>query len=352
MAIREGDAGNNSLRGTNKSDVLSGLGGNDTLDAVSIQPGTAFDIVDGGEGNDVLNIDATSETESVTLLSGSNPSFALRSLSGRFMLDAFSIERINIATGSADDFIWTGGRPGSVSGRLGIDHWTADLSALTGDVVFDLRKPTNDIVDGGFTLRVETIERITLTTGSGNDRIIGARQGDTIDGGEGNDTIDAGSRPAVLGSPVDIVVGGDGFDRLFVDAQSETQAVRLLFGAGLHYTVRSDSGNFAVDAFEFEDVFFKGGKGDDFIQTGTRGGIVNGGGGVNFWSADVSALTSRVTIDLNEGHVSIPAAGLAQVSAIDGVSLSGQRQRQHRHPHRQGPRSDPYSRCRRQRCWQ
>lgn len=50
MAIKIGNGGNNTLNGTNGSDLLLGAGGNDTLNG-----GGGIDILSGGGGNDVLN---------------------------------------------------------------------------------------------------------------------------------------------------------------------------------------------------------------------------------------------------------------------------------------------------------
>ena len=50
MAIRIGNGGNNTLNGTNGSDILLGLGGNDVLNG-----GGGSDLLSGGGGNDTLN---------------------------------------------------------------------------------------------------------------------------------------------------------------------------------------------------------------------------------------------------------------------------------------------------------
>ena len=50
MAIRIGNGGNNTLNGTNGSDILLGLGGNDILNG-----GGGTDLLSGGGGNDTLN---------------------------------------------------------------------------------------------------------------------------------------------------------------------------------------------------------------------------------------------------------------------------------------------------------
>ena len=50
MAIRIGNRGNNTLNGTDGSDILLGLGGNDVLNG-----GGRTDLLMGGGGNDTLN---------------------------------------------------------------------------------------------------------------------------------------------------------------------------------------------------------------------------------------------------------------------------------------------------------
>src|SRR6185437_3688097 len=140
------------------------------------------------------------------------------------------------------------------------------------------------------------IERIQLTTGSGNDAITGGAQADSISTGLGNDTVDLKTRP-VSGNG-DFWDGATGTDTLVVDASAETQSVSLGVAGAPTYFVRSTSNNFYVDAYNVEKVQFTGGSGDDSINTGSGGVSVNGNVGIDLWIADLGALTSNVNFVL------------------------------------------------------
>ncbi len=317
MAIIDGTNGNNNLLGTADSDQINGLGGNDVINALTRSIALGFDVVDGGAGTDTLIVDASAETQSVQLAYGGSPNFAVFSDSGNFRIDAYSIELIDFTGGSGGDIINSGERGGALNGNGGIDHWLANLTALFADVTFSLGS-TNSIAAAGLT-SILGMERISLTTGSGDDIITGGALADTISTGNGNDTVNAKSRSPLAG--FDVADGGEDTDTLIVNATSETQGVQLAFGGSPTFSVFSDSGNFRVDAYNFERVEFTGGSGSDSINTGTLGGTVNGRTGTDLWIANLAALSTDVTFILGT-TVAIAAAGLSSILGIDQINLT------------------------------
>ncbi|MBW8725126.1 MAG: calcium-binding protein [Inquilinus limosus] len=314
-------AGNDTITGGSQADTISTGDGSDTIDAKTRQTlaGSGTDVVDGGLDTDTLIVNAAAETQGVQLFTGGSPTFQVRSTSNNFYVDAYNMEVIKFTGGSGADTIQTGTRGGTIDGGAGIDSWQADLSGLVSGVAFQLGTTTS-IAAAGLT-SILNLERMNLTTGSGNDNVIGGTQADIISTGNGNDTINARSRPTVAGSGTDVVDGGAGSDTLVVYCATETLGVQLFTGGSPTFQLRSTSNNFHVDAYNMETVQFTGGAGADFIQTGTLGGTVNGGGGIDQWEADLSALVSGVTFTLGT-TTSIAAAGLTSILGLDRITLT------------------------------
>jgi Ca2+-binding RTX toxin-like protein len=312
--------GDDIINGTSNAETLDGLGGNDTIDAKTRPnaPGSDIDVVDGGTGIDTLVVNCSAETQSVSLGTGSSPTFTVRSTSGNFYVDAYNMEKVKFTGGSGNDSIDTGERGGTVNGGGGIDHWLANLGGLFVNVTFTLGATTS-IAAAGLT-SISSIERLSLTTGAGDDTITGGAQADTINTGDGDDTINAKTRPTG-GGAVDVVDGGADTDTLIVDASTETKAVQLSIGSSPTFAVRSDSGNFYVDAYNMEIITFTGGAGNDTINTGDHAGSLDGGGGTDHWLADLSALTSGISFALGT-TTAIAGAGLTSILGIERLTLT------------------------------
>jgi Ca2+-binding RTX toxin-like protein len=321
MAVINGDNNANILNGTSAADQINGLGGDDTINAGRrpTAPGSGTDVVDGGTGNDTLVVDASAETQAVQLFTGGSPTFQLRSTSGNLYVDAYNMERVQFTGGSGNDQISTGERGGSVNGGAGIDSWSADLSGLFANVSFILGT-TTAIAAAGLT-SILNLERISLSTGSGNDTVTGGARDDNISTGDGNDIIDAKTRPTAAGSGTDTVDGGLDTDTLVVNAGAETQAVQLFSGGSPTFQVRSTSGNFYVDAYNMEIIKIATGSGADQINTGDHGGTIDGGAGVDWWLADLSAVSGAVGFVLGTS-TSIAVAGLTSILGIERITLT------------------------------
>src|SRR5262249_12197395 len=113
-------AGNDTITGGALGDHIATGAGNDTINAGHVAPGGAGDVVDGGAGTDTLIVDASAETDSVTLTNGGSPTFQVRTASGDIYIDAYAMERIQITGGSGNDTFNTGNHGGSINGGPGV----------------------------------------------------------------------------------------------------------------------------------------------------------------------------------------------------------------------------------------
>ncbi|AHE51853.1 beta strand repeat-containing protein [Sphingomonas sanxanigenens] len=161
-----GGAGDDVLDGGNGRDILNGGDGNDYLSFGS------GDILDGGAGQDTIDID-------------------LQFGEGSTTVDLTAL--------------WNGGvgiiGTGSVTGVELIDRWI-----MTG---YDDVVRTGDLPSGG----------TSVLLNGGHDAATGGIQGDRFDGGSGNDMLDGagGNDQLVGGTGRDVLNGGAGDDWLFTD---------------------------------------------------------------------------------------------------------------------------------------
>ena len=244
--------------------------------------------------------------------------------------------------GGADDILDTsaGSIAGStevVDGGAGNDLWKADLGAATTDIIFSAQDSQAGFVTLSTGLQVARIERVELTTGSGNDRIsvAGFTGASRITTGSGNDTINAG-----LGNDSN-VDGGDGTDLLILDYSS----LGAVYHLGSYFTVggiddvdysyierfditgsATQSNNLHGDNLDDRLIggavadTLTGFDGNDLIEGGAGADTIDGGGASSL-HGDVASYehsSAGVQVDLND-------LGVAQVSTgdADGDVLLG-----------------------------
>ncbi|MCU0570734.1 MAG: hypothetical protein MUF49_29700, partial [Oculatellaceae cyanobacterium Prado106] len=107
--------------------------------------------------------------------------------------------------------MYSGDGNDTVDGGTGDDFLFADLSGRTDDIMINLATGTG-------TIAATSIERAQITTGSGNDTIVGSAGNDQyLWGFSGNDTVSGGNGDDVLygGEGADVVNGDAGNDTLF-----------------------------------------------------------------------------------------------------------------------------------------
>ena len=262
-------AGNDKLRGTDKSEKISGLSGNDALFGLggddTLEGGAGDDLLVGGPGADKLSGGPNSDEE----MNGDTISYNV-SPAG---------VTINLTDGTA--------RGGDADGDTIVDMGTDDqIEHVVGS-------PHDDEITGS---RGDNI----LSGLGGNDELDGLRGDDTLKGGSGDDNLDGGRNDDTLegGPGADVLTGGDGSDTASYAGSTMGVMVRLhsssfmggdaegdSFGATVTatYTDKDDdeqevmlpdimhligSANADVLAGDFRNNTIMGGGGDDKIYGG------------------------------------------------------------------------------------
>ena len=262
----------------------------------------------------------------------------------------------SVASGAGDDHMITGRGADTIDGGAGTDRWEADQSGLgTGQaMLLDLDLAGVQATYLG-TATVRGIEALTLRSGAGNDiiRTLAVDLNDQLDTGGGNDRVElrGGRDVADLGDGLDTLVIdwsavvapltfegyasnpflGDlaaGYRGTFslADARSGTRAdfsgverFQLTLGAGSDY-MRTGDGADTV----------RGGEGNDWLVTGAGADSIDGGRtateaglvrGADRWTADKSAATVGMTIDLTRDGASTYVVGGATGSVTEIEAL-------------------------------
>lgn len=270
--IKTGSGRDDTLFGTGDKDIDSGFGGgylwtigvdaDDPVSDVRIR-GT------GVRGNDRWDV-SLSQVRVDLALGGSNDVnvlvggeadnlIDLSEVTGRVKVTTFSGDD-SILTGSGDDVVFasTGNdtiRTGAGNDLVGSDIEAPPYPTQPGGRMDDLIDlgAGHDIVADGFGDNTITggAGNDSIRTGSGNDSVFGGLGRDTIRGGAGNDTLDGGAHhDRIFGNAGnDSIIGGSGNDVLVGDAGTDT----LIGNKGNDLFVTRDS---AID-------LIRGGDGSD-----------------------------------------------------------------------------------------
>ena len=309
-----------TLVGALHSDSITTNGGAD-----EVKVGGGVDYVGMGDGDDLLVIDYASTNQNISYQNYNGTRFI--GALGDYSVDFSGVERFDITTGGGADYLRTGDAFDRVSsgagddtidtlkgaavvdGGLGVDHWLADLGDATINSTLDLSLTSIQTFLGG---SVRYIERLSLTTGSGNDVIktlIGESvlYNDVVATGAGNDTV-------TFGGGNDTFIAGDGDDLLVIDYSATTDAIyfenyngtrfrnasrdhEVNFSGVERFNIKTGSGADNIVTGAFADTVSTG-AGDDTINTGAGTAVVDGGTGVDHWLADLSASALSGTLDL------------------------------------------------------
>ena len=304
--ILRGDAGNDTLTGSDFSDTLSG--------------GLGSDLLNGGGGIDtVAEGDASKLTLKNTLLTGrgndtltSIERAVLTGNASNNLLDAsaFTLGSVTLFGGDGNDTLLGGSSDDSFDGGDGVDivrqHSTGNQTIAGDTLIATLTGVGTDMLasveaaqliglgrlgleleasgfSGAVTL-VGTSGNDTLTGGSGGNALIGNTGHDSVSGGSGTDTMDGGAGRDTLvgnggndlvrgGSGNDLLDGGVGDDRLFGDGGGD----KLLGGDGNDY-LNGGSGNDTLTGDAGDDIIL-GGNGSDAIRGGAGNDIISGDAG-------------------------------------------------------------------------
>lgn len=381
MARIFGTEGSDNLFGTNENDLIWGLGGDDALTSSS-----GFDRLDGGGGDDRLVLDGVggavtggAGVDSLAIdLSGRNEAVTFNALNGHgFIGDSDQwapgnhiyfrdIERLELTTGSGNDFIRGGIGDDTISTGDGADvigggPWTNpdDQTSSLGADVIDAGAGNDTIIDrfganhlfggSGDDSVVTTLASAELDGGDGDDELrledMGLTDNITIDvlngvastgtvfrnfervyahAGSGDDTLLGGANRDNLwgGNGADYLFGGENNDYLYGEGGDD----RLEGGVGvdsLHGGEGDDhlSGGDGIDSLdgdEGNDTVF-GGEGDDRLDNRYGGAdLLDGGNGNDHFSVVNSNTTEITTVRAGAGDDSIFAARLTDIDGGDG----------------------------------
>lgn len=345
MAILNGTSGNDTIEGTDDRDEIRGGEGNDALrgnggdDRIfgeegddRLEGGDGRDYLSGGTGNDVVRGGTGDDTliyvggnDILDGQAGSNTliiDFA-QDAAGNVILDLNN--RVLVSDlGNAQVYNIT---------RLLVTTGDGDDTIIGSDRI--VGPVSNDVIDAGDgNNRIEGLGGSDrLTSGIGDDYIDGGDHNDTIDAGDGNNTvlggdgsdrittgigndvIDAGADndTIVVGGGVDQIDGGEGIDTLRIDT--------LYDGTGRLVEVDAENGTFAIDGAvsaytNIERFDISSGAADDVILTGEGDDRVIDIGGTNL----IETLGGNDTVTVREGSSVVRAGSGDDLLRIAGNS--------------------------------
>lgn len=253
MTVYTGNAGDNAFT------ILSGLG---------------IDHVDGGGGIDTLTVDWSDRTNPTggSFLYPANAAAYL--LCSGHRIEFQNIEILNLKFGSGNDGFQFGGTTQIVSldGGQGQDGFAVDFRNFTRDISFTLDEAPGAISYFiGQGSNVTNVEAVFITTGSGNDRLIGGGEDDVLSGGGGSNYLN----------------GGGGNDRLYCRGNS----------------------------------FVDGGTGDDEFYTDISVSI-DGGEGRDYWQGDYRSSIAPVTFTQDGAYSFVLGSG-ATIVNVESMRLFG-----------------------------
>jgi Ca2+-binding RTX toxin-like protein len=275
-----GGAGNDTLTGSARSDLLDGGGGNDTVRGLGgddeLLGGLGGDLVDGGDGNDYLTGGAHTDGDGNDTILGGAGYDLLQDTHGDDSLrggdgDDELHDRLgnNTLEGGAGIDEVNGRRdPGGLSVTRSGDGRLLVIAASDLPDIFEIRPISgNRLQFKDITVSLDGVTEVHVLARGGDDSITmypGSAVALRIDGGTGRDTLGAGDGPAVLvgGAGNDELHGGPGEDRLFGGAGND-----LLVGGGGRDALHGDDGDDSLRARGdgFRD-FLSGGLGTDSAE--------------------------------------------------------------------------------------
>ncbi|WP_300016402.1 hypothetical protein [uncultured Roseobacter sp.] len=252
--VLEGGDGNDTLLGQAGFDILIGGAGNDTLKGGG---GVEGDQLHGGEGDDMLEADTTSQ--GMVLLEGGNGDDTYRAGANAW---------IDETTGSGTDTI-----------VLGNGIIAADLSYSrigNGDLAVDTNGYGSFFIRDHFNSPTTPVETITFDAGGPDVDLTTLAIQVTTNGTEFDDVLDG------------VTSGGSVVDTIYGKAGNDT----INSGAG-DDTVYGEDGNDQIDGGAGDDDL-RGGKGDDIYIASAGNDIINEG---NTGDYDVLKFTDGTVFD-------------------------------------------------------
>ena len=349
MADYLGTTGNDTYTGTVDADTIhDGNGGNDTLsggdgnDQMTVTGGA--DTANGDAGSDTLIIQWADLVQSAYVSSGPNANGVLGGWDGQYYgndgryVTFSSIERFHVFTGagsdtittaSGDDVVSAGGSNDVVNvgsgndtadGGADADQISADLSAATGAIAWNLITNSYSGPMGSFT-NFEFFG--TVSTGSGNDVLVsgsGTRH-ETLNTGSGDDsvTVFGGNDSVSLGAGDDtlIIDWTNVFATAYVSSGPNVNGVDggwdgqfyandgsyVTFSSVENFHISTSVGGDTITTANGDDVV-NSGDGNDLVNVGAGNDTANGEGGIDRISADLSTDSAGINWNLQTNSYS------------------------------------------------
>jgi Ca2+-binding RTX toxin-like protein len=298
-AINGTDA-SETIFGTPGDDVIRARGGNDVVRAEQ----GGVDIVEGGDGNDILYFGSTFTSADDVYGGAGRDTLALQGVYNLTLLDdLWDVEVIALMTSADNNYGGASGTPNRYT-LQSIDQNVAPGQALTIEA---RALAANESV--AFYGAAETDGQFAFFGGAGNDYFEGGSGNDTFNGGLGADTMigNLGNDTFFVNTAADIVRdAGAGFDSVYTtvsyalaaDAQIErlattnsasTTAVALT-GNGFAQTIIGTEGADTLRGLAGND-FLIGNGGADQLYGGIGIDVMQGGAGNDVYFVEVAADT-------------------------------------------------------------
>ena len=336
--VLTGNSGDNVLDGDAGDDTLNGGDGTDT--AVFSGKYADYTITPNLDGSVTVSnsVDGTDTLRSIERLQFSDKTMAM--IVGTDGNDTLtnSDAGVTIYALGGDDTITDSGTASIIDGGAGNDWLKLDRSALTSAVALTFTPGATSAVALPDGTSFNNIERLYLTTGSGNDNIVfdipaGYAANPYIvswEAGAGNDTATADM--SALAVNLNTGFSGDGHYQ--ISANSAVVLVKLggveniniaggtgadnLIGGSGNDSFLGNGGNDTLRGAGGTNVL-TGGDGNDSIFDSGAGSTIDGGPGTDYLSLDRSALSSAVT--LNFVHGSATAATLPDGTTFRNIEV-------------------------------
>ena len=266
----EGGSGNDTIVGTDETDVILGHAGND-----SISSGAGGDIVFGGDGDDNINT-YYGNGQGDDILFGNDGSDDLRGGDGNDQLIGGADDDI-LSGGTGDDLLRGGAGDDTLRGGEGQD--ILDGGDGVDSVYFQQDLPNDSYIGihvdlttgfatwGNNKYPYETLINIENVFGtSGDDILIGDSQDNRMDGISGNDLIKGGAGNDILSGFYgnNVLYGEEGDDTLYVKGSGTNH----LYGGAGNDTIFVDYGLNIVDGGDGIDTL-------ELISVGFSNNILN-----------------------------------------------------------------------------
>jgi Ca2+-binding RTX toxin-like protein len=329
-------SGNDVVRTGGNNDVVH-LGAGDDV----VYLGSGGDTADGGAGTDGISVDLSSAPAPVvwnlTTNSYSGPVGSFTNFEYFLSLVAGTgNDRITTSTQTLDDLVYGGAGADiitvysghdAVDGGLDSDLLVIDYSAASAAVTVSGFQPGSGggpgwqglVSDGGsHGVFFDNIERLDLTTGSGDDFVSGASDDDAIRTGLGADTLLGGAGNDLLdgGAGADTMVGGQGDDIFYVDNAGDV--VTENDGEGNADEVRTSLTGYVLPANVEKLTWIGAGAGD--VRGNALDNVLTGGAANDFVRAQDGG---NDTINLGGGNDAVYfGAAYTSADSVDGGSES------------------------------